>query len=309
MVHVDREIDRHIVNASKAFGALGQTVFKDHHFTINTKGLFIKHGIVSALMWRRKLGLLRRHLNKLNSFHHHCIRTVLGITNRQQWEQHISSEQLQEKCGNTKTITTKLQKRRLEWLRHLARMPDHCMPKITLFSWMPQPHPCCRPRRRWRDVLKKDAWAMKIVTDAWYSMAQDRNQWYMYVTYSKGTRNHQEQQQKEKRQEAGKIECTICKRFLLGERLTRQGTNERVKPAHEQTGSVRCTTCQCWFKSRGGFAVCRCSTTTTCTNTPQEDAIHKSRSTTKDHSNPPTTMHLSQWSVEYVAGSLEDQEA
>ena len=34
---------------------------------------------------------LRGQLRKLNSFHHGCVRSVLGITNQQQWEQRISS--------------------------------------------------------------------------------------------------------------------------------------------------------------------------------------------------------------------------
>jgi len=30
-------------------------------------------------------------MNKLNSFHHECMRAILGIANSQQWEQKISS--------------------------------------------------------------------------------------------------------------------------------------------------------------------------------------------------------------------------
>ena len=32
----------------------------------------------------------RKNINKLNSFHHRCIRTILGIGNRKQWEERIS---------------------------------------------------------------------------------------------------------------------------------------------------------------------------------------------------------------------------
>ena len=35
----------------------------------------------------------------------------------------------------------KIQKRRLEWLGHLARMQDHRLPKSVLFGWLPQPRP------------------------------------------------------------------------------------------------------------------------------------------------------------------------
>ena len=49
-------------------------------------------------------------------------------------------------------VSEKVQKRRLEWLGHLARMPEHRLPKVMLFSWLPQPRPRCGPRKRWRDV-------------------------------------------------------------------------------------------------------------------------------------------------------------
>ena len=36
--------------------------------------------------------------------------------------------QVRVRWGDPETITTKVQKRRLEWLGHLARMPEHRMP-------------------------------------------------------------------------------------------------------------------------------------------------------------------------------------
>ena len=44
---------------------------------------------------------LRRDLKRLNSFHHRCVHTVLGITNQRQWEEHISSVAVREwRCGD-----------------------------------------------------------------------------------------------------------------------------------------------------------------------------------------------------------------
>ena len=77
---------------------------------------------------------LRRHLNRLNGFHHRCIRMVLGITNRQQWEQCITSARTREMWGDRELVETKITKRRLEWLGHVARMPCHRMPKQAWFD-------------------------------------------------------------------------------------------------------------------------------------------------------------------------------
>ncbi len=78
-----------IANASKAFGALRQSVFSDKILTINTKRRIYQACVLSVLLYGSECWTpLRRHLRRLGAFHHRCIRTVLGITNGQQWEEH-----------------------------------------------------------------------------------------------------------------------------------------------------------------------------------------------------------------------------
>lgn len=91
---------------------------------------------------------LKRQLKKLDSFHNRCIRTIMDISNKQQWEQCITSNEIRRKWGDSDTATLKVKKRRLEWLGHVARMPDFHIPKICLFNWMPQPRPRGGPRLR-----------------------------------------------------------------------------------------------------------------------------------------------------------------
>ena len=62
-------------------------------------------------------------------------------------------------------IETKLMRHCLEWLGHLARMQDHRLPNMCLLEWLPQTQPCGGPRRRWRDLAKKDLKAMEIGED------------------------------------------------------------------------------------------------------------------------------------------------
>ena len=52
--------------------------------------------------------------------------------------------------GDQKTVDTKIAKRRLEWMGHVARMPDHRMPKLQKTC------PPGGPRKRWRDVFCND---------------------------------------------------------------------------------------------------------------------------------------------------------
>ena len=46
----------------------------------------------------------RKDLKRLDSFHHRCIRNTLGISNQQQWDQHITSQSIRQQWGDTETV-------------------------------------------------------------------------------------------------------------------------------------------------------------------------------------------------------------
>ena len=84
---------------------------------------------------------LKKHIRKLNIFHHRCLRAILGITNRQQWSERITSATVRRRWGNEECIDQMIKRRRLDWLGHIARMPDDRIPKKMLFGWLQQPRP------------------------------------------------------------------------------------------------------------------------------------------------------------------------
>ena len=53
---------------------------------------------------------------------------MLGITNQQQWEQHVSSATVRGMWGDLESVSTKLRKKHLEWLSHLAWLPNCHIP-------------------------------------------------------------------------------------------------------------------------------------------------------------------------------------
>ena len=55
---IDDEIDRQIANASKAFGALCQAVFKDANLSITTKRLVYQACVLSVLLYGGDVGFL-----------------------------------------------------------------------------------------------------------------------------------------------------------------------------------------------------------------------------------------------------------
>ena len=199
----------------------------------------------------------------LDSFHHRCIQTVLGITNKQQWEEYITSQEIRQRWGDLEAAADKVCKRRLEWLGHLARMPNHRIPKMTLFGWLPQPRPQGGPRRRWRDTIRRDLKHLGIPEDKWYGIAStSRSEWqaiYHTAAAEELSQYHQQQRQNQSNQ----IQCEQCLRKFRREsdRKRHKCTSERRKPISEQRGAAQCPACKRWFLSRGGLSVHRCTPT------------------------------------------------
>jgi len=86
------EVDKRMASGSKAFRALRRAVFQESHLTLVTKRSVYRVGVLSVVLYGSACWVsLRRDVKKLSSFHHKCIRTVLGLTNQRSWEHHISS--------------------------------------------------------------------------------------------------------------------------------------------------------------------------------------------------------------------------
>ena len=75
--------EKHIANASKAFGALRQAVFKDAHLSTNTKRKVYQACVLSVLIYGGECWTpLRKHL-EMNTFHHKCIHTCSAQDHKQ----------------------------------------------------------------------------------------------------------------------------------------------------------------------------------------------------------------------------------
>ena len=255
------DIDRRIAHASRAFGALRKAVFNNKDLRLETKHKVYQACVLSVLLYgSESWSPIARDCKRLDAFHNRCIRNILGITNQQQWTQRITSRSLRQRWGDTETATDKVFKRRVQWLGHLARMPDSRMPKISLFSWLPQPRPRGGPRKRWKDVIRKDLQSMEVAEDEWFDVATAsraawRNIYREACTLRANNAQHQQQNQE------NLVQCTGCQRTFRreGDKKRHKCAEERSKPVSEQRGAVQCPSCSRWFKSRGGLAVHRCS--------------------------------------------------
>ena len=148
-------------------------------------------------------------------------------------------------------------KRRLEWLGHVARMPNQRIPKMALFGWLPEPRPPGGPRKRWRDQIRQDLKAVGISEEDWFEEASHRAGWR--AIYRQGLRD-QYSQQEVPTQPQNQVHCQECGRSFCreGDRARHKCIAEHQRPVCEQSGAVQCPTCSRWFRSQGGRVVHRC---------------------------------------------------
>ena len=131
-----------IGKTSKAFGSLKQAVFENRSLSLQYCRRVYVAVVLSTLLygaetWPTKAPDLRR----LNLLHHQCVRTIVGVSQRQQWETHATSSALAKTLGVPEDIGHIIWERRLRWLGHVTWMEDHRLPKSVIFGELPCPAP------------------------------------------------------------------------------------------------------------------------------------------------------------------------
>ena len=71
-------------------------------------------------------------VKKLETFHHHYVRCIMGIGRAVQWAESITTTQLTELFGMQESVSILLSVSRLRWLGHVVHMPDNCIPTLCL---------------------------------------------------------------------------------------------------------------------------------------------------------------------------------
>ena len=91
--------------ASKVFGGLCSSGFMVHNLSLETKRLVYHSVVLGTLLygaeaWTPTQVLVR----KLETFHHHCIRCIMGVGRTVQWAEHITIGQLAEHFGMLESV-------------------------------------------------------------------------------------------------------------------------------------------------------------------------------------------------------------
>ena len=255
---MDPDVDRRVAQASRAFCALRKAIFLDKDLTLTTKRKVYQACVLSILLYGAECWtLLRRHTR---NFHHRCIRIILGISNHEQWTKRITMHEIKRKWGDDDTAEIKVAKRRLQWLGHLARMSDHRLPKVALFSWFSEPRPRCGPKKRWRDAVRKDLRVIEVNEDKCYDeTVTSRASWRALCRDGLESSNRTNTEDLSVPSNM-RVVCERCQRTFRREsdKKRHKCVDERAKPVHEQRGAVKCNTCNRWSRSKGGLSVHAC---------------------------------------------------
>ena len=171
---IDDEISLRISRASASFGRLKDRVWARRGLSHETK-LQVYHAVVlpSLLYACETWTVYSRHLQRLQSFHMRCLRQILHV----RWQDRIPDTDILQKA-QTKSISSMLMEAQLRWSGHVARMPDHRLPKKVFFGELVSgDRSRGRPRKRYKDTLKVALKRCDIDPGSWEVLAQDRTAW------------------------------------------------------------------------------------------------------------------------------------
>ena len=176
---VQLELNTRISRAASVFGALRRSIFSDHMLSTTTKCMVYQAVVLGVLLYAVETWPVKqREVCALQTFHHHCLRTLLGISRALQISQHFSNEEVRCRAGLTVSLADIISCRRLRWFGHVARMNDNRHPKQLLFGWLPQRRPPHGVKLYWRDKVRRDLRTFHIDEAGWYVLAQDRQEWH-----------------------------------------------------------------------------------------------------------------------------------
>jgi hypothetical protein len=203
---VASEVSQRILKASKMFGALSQAVFMDRDLS-----RFIKSFVYRATVWNTLLygsetwAVTQKEIRRLETFNNRCLRTLAGVTKRQQEADRITSQQIRDRCEVRWSVEEEIRARRLRWVGHVARMEENRIPKILLFSRLEKKRNPGGQKLRWKDRIQRDFKEVGIDSSKWYELAQDRNLWTS-ISLKRGKTGIQTEQ----------MECGNCGQLCKG---------------------------------------------------------------------------------------------
>ena len=161
----DHDINRRIASAAAAFGALRKPVLTDTAYPLKIRMEVYEATTLNLLLYGCETWALRAdQLQRLNVFHHRCLRSILRVTRF-----HRVSNRILYKSTRSQSITNHVDNRTLKWMGKVARMGDERTPARMMFGWVTGNRPPGAPKRtmfrRYQDLLGERVGMLRTVRD------------------------------------------------------------------------------------------------------------------------------------------------
>ena len=171
---IDDEVNVRIARASVTFGRLHANVWNRRGISIQTKLKVYRAIVLPTLLYACETWTVyQRHAKKLNHFNTTCLRKLLNI----KWQDRIPDTEVLAQA-DLPSIYTILMQSQLRWAGHVARMPDHRLPKWLFYGELQQgKRSHGGQKKRFKDTLKTSLKAFAITPDSWEQTAMDRAMW------------------------------------------------------------------------------------------------------------------------------------
>ena len=186
---IDDEINLRVARASASFGRLRDRVWNRRGLSFETKLQVYRAVVLPSLLYGSETWTVyARHERQLQSFHMRCLRQILRV----KWQDCIPDTEILQR-SHSRAIGSMLMDSQLRWAGHVARMPDHRLPKRVFFGELCHGQRSRgRPKKRYKDTLKVALNRCDIRPESWEEVAQNRNSWRTQV--KKGVAAHDRDQ-------------------------------------------------------------------------------------------------------------------
>ena len=164
------EVVECIQKASRTFCSWKRKVFTNRGFSKNTKLKVFRSLVMPVLLYGCETWAITQvDIQRLNTFHMHCIRSILGVSRLNKIRNSFNLKSAKEE-----PIERQIQHQRLQWLGHLQRMNVSRPQKLLLRSKLHNvKRPQYDPKNRWIDTIQRDLVSLNIDP----SQANDRSSW------------------------------------------------------------------------------------------------------------------------------------
>ena len=140
------DVTNRIRKASNAFGSLRKCLFANSKVSLSIKSYVYIGLVLPIMLYGSESWCLTENLfHMLRLFQRRCIRSMCGVSMKDVFENHLSTDDLLNKL-NMSSIDSYVSKRQLRWLGHVARMEYDRLPRKLLSSWVPSKRPKGAPQ-------------------------------------------------------------------------------------------------------------------------------------------------------------------